>query len=236
MLIDQDDLTDEELIAQAKRGIFVIPDKLTAKYLTRFNFSPDLVVDVGVSRGSDFLYELFPKTKTLLIDPYPGFEDICRSQYGDKYDFDYFECAVGADAGKSTLKIQSDDIGKSTLGMPTTMQGQKTVKEVEVEVTTLDNLCKVYPGKVGLKIDTEGHELEVLKGAAETLRRTEFVIAEVSIKKRYWGGYRFSDMISLMKEHDFEILDMLNPIWRVHMFWDCLFVKANSPLFASRTI
>ncbi|MGK9339356.1 FkbM family methyltransferase [Sinorhizobium meliloti] len=236
MIFEQDDLTDDKLIAHGKRGVFVIPDKLSAKYLARFNFSPDVVVDVGVSRGSDFLYELFPRTKTLLIDPYPGFEDICRKRYGDEYNFDYFECAVGAEAGKSTLKIQSDDIGKSTLGVPTTMQGQNTVKEVEVDVKTLDSVCRPYSGKIGLKIDTEGHEYEVLKGASETLRRAEFVIAEVSIKKRYWGGYRFSDVIALMREHDFEMLDLLNPIWRVHMFWDCLFVKTNSPLFSSRTI
>lgn len=236
MILEADDLTDEKLMAHSKRGIFIIPDKLTPQYLGRFNFTPDVVVDVGVSRGSDFLYDLFPKTKTLLIDPFPGFENICRKRYGDRFDFDYFECAVGAEDGKSVLKIQSDDIGKSTLGMPTTMQGQRTEKEVDVQVRTLDSICKAYPGKLGLKIDTEGHELEVLKGAEETLGRTEFVIAEVSIKKRYWGGYRFSDVIALMQKHNFEILDILNPVWRVHMFWDCLFVKKDSPLFASRTI
>jgi FkbM family methyltransferase len=236
MILEEDDLTDEKLLAHSRRGIYIIQDKMTPRYLSRFEFKPDVVIDVGVSHGSDFLYELFPTTKTVLIDPLPGYEEICRKKFANKYDFDFFQCAVGAEPGKAVLKIQSDNASKSTLGNPTTMQGQHTEKEVEVDVKTLDGIAAAYPGKIGLKIDTEGHELEVLKGAKEALKRTEFVLAEVSIKKRYWGGYRFSDVIAFMKEHEFEILDVLNPIWRVHMFWDCLFVKANSPLFASRTI
>ncbi|UES56794.1 FkbM family methyltransferase [Roseibium aggregatum] len=236
MILEEEDLTIEKLTAHSKRGIYIIPDKMSSNYLARFEFSPDVVVDVGVHSGTDFLYELFPKTKTLLIDPFPGFEKTCIERFGQKYDFEYFHCAVGAAPGKSTLKVQGDNIGKSTLGLPTTMQGQNTREEFDVEVKTLDSICKNYAGKVGLKIDTEGHELEVLKGASDTLKRTEFIIAELSIKKRYWGGYRFSEVVSFLQENDFEIIDILNPIWRVHMFWDCLFVKKDSDLFKSRVI
>lgn len=125
------------------------------EYLSRFAFNPDVVVDVGVSRGSDFLYELFPKTKTILIDPLPGYEEIVNKKFGTKYDFDFFHCAVGAEPGKAMLKIQSDNASKSTLGNPTTMQGQHTEKEVEVEVRTVDDIVSKYRGKIGLKIDTE---------------------------------------------------------------------------------
>ncbi len=236
MILEPEDLTTEKLTAHAKRGIYIIPDKMQPEYLSRFAFNPDVVVDVGVSRGSDFLYELFPKTKTILIDPLPGYEEIVNKKFGTKYDFDFFHCAVGAEPGKAMLKIQSDNASKSTLGNPTTMQGQHTEKEVEVEVRTVDDIVSKYRGKIGLKIDTEGHEFEVLKGSKEALKRTEFVLAEVSIKKRYWGGYRFSDIVAFMAENGFEIIDMLNPIWRVHMHWDCLFIKKDSPLFASRTI
>lgn len=236
MIFENEELTEERLKSYARRGFYVIPDKMTPEYMRRFNFAPDVVVDVGVSNGSDFLYPLFPKAKTLLVDPLPDFDAKIRAKFNGKYDFEYFHCAAGREPGEATLRIQSDNASKSTLANPTRMQGQNTEKEVEVEIKTLDSITANYPGKVGLKIDTEGFEMEVLGGAIETLKRTEFVLAEVSVKERYIGGYRFSDVITFMRDNGFEIIDMLNPIWRVHMFWDCLFIKKDSPLFSSRSV
>lgn len=236
MIFEADDLTEEKLKGYSRRGVYVIPDKMTPKYLKRFKFDPEVVIDVGVSKGSDFLYELFPSTKTLLIDPFPGFDVGIREKFGSKYDFEYFQCGAGAAPGKATLRVQSDNVSKSTLGSPTSVQGQHTSEEVEVLVRTVDDIASAYAGKVGLKIDTEGFEMEVLKGAKETLKRTEFVLAEVSIKNRYEGGYRFSEVVGFMKENGFEIIDVLNPVWRVHLFWDCLFIREDSPMFSARSI
>lgn len=236
MIFEKDDLTEEKLKAFSRRGVYVIPDKMTPEYLRRFGFTPDVVIDVGVSNGSDFLYELFPTVKTVLVDPLPDFEEKIRTRFGTKYDFDYFHCAAGRQAGSAKLQIQSDNASKSTLAQPTRMQGQNTEREVVVDIKTIDSIAANYAGKVGLKIDTEGFEMEVLGGSIETLKRCEFVLAEVSVKERYVGGYRFSDVVTFMAGHGFEIIDMLNPIWRVHMFWDCLFIKKDSPLFSSRSI
>lgn len=41
----------------------------------------------------------------------------------------------------------------------------------------------------GLKVDTGGADPDVVEGAHEFLRETEFVIAEVSIAERFEGGY-----------------------------------------------
>ncbi|MDW9551606.1 FkbM family methyltransferase [Sinorhizobium meliloti] len=236
MIFEKEDLTEEKLKAYSRRGVYVIPDKMTPDYLSRFGFKPDVVIDVGVSNGSDFLYSLFPATKTVLVDPLPDFEAKIKTKFGNKYDFDFYHCAAGREPGHATLRIQSDNASKSTLANPTRMQGQNTGSEVTVDVRTLDSISEKYSGAIGLKIDTEGFEMEVLGGAVETLKRTEFVLAEVSIKERYIGGYRFSDVVLFMRDNGFEIIDMLNPVWRVHMFWDCLFVKKDSPLFASRAI
>lgn len=236
MIFEKDDLTEEKLKAHANRGIYIIPEKMSAEYIGKFGFSPEVVIDVGVSRGTPFLYQLFSKSKLLLIDPLPDFELGIRKDFGSNYDFEFFNCGAASKPGTASLKIQSDSVSKSTFGDPTRIQGQKTERIIDVPLRTIDDIASSYHGKVGLKIDTEGHELEVLRGATETLKRAEFVLAEVSIKDRYIAGYRFSDVVAFMKDHGFEIIDMMNPVWRVHMFWDCLFIKKDNPLFSSRVV
>ena len=61
-----------------------------------------------------------------------------------------------------------------------------------------------------LKIDAEGSELEVIRGAAETLRHTEFIIAEVSVLPRFQGSYRFAEMIAELDAKGFEVCDILD--------------------------
>jgi hypothetical protein len=61
----------------------------------------------------------------------------------------------------------------------------------------------------GLKIDTEGFELEVIEGAPKFLRKTQFVIAEVSISKRFVEGYSFSEFTEVMIRNGFFLWDLM---------------------------
>ena len=44
-----------------------------------------------------------------------------------------------------------------------------------------------------LKIDTQGYELEVLKGAARTLDRIDYILVETSFVPLYEGQANFRD-------------------------------------------
>jgi hypothetical protein len=61
-----------------------------------------------------------------------------------------------------------------------------------------------------LKIDTEGNELAALEGANLLLQSTDFVIAEVSIAKRFENGYEFEELINLMGKNGFSVLSFLH--------------------------
>jgi hypothetical protein len=64
--------------------------------------------------------------------------------------------------------------------------------------------------RIGLKIDTEGYELEVLRGAVETLPSCAFVICEASIQKRFHDSYEFSQLVAFMFDHGFRISTILD--------------------------
>ena len=61
-----------------------------------------------------------------------------------------------------------------------------------------------------IKIDTEGNELNVLRGASSTLRSTDFVILEVSIAERFKNSYQFEDLVSIMGDNGFSLFSILS--------------------------
>jgi hypothetical protein len=87
----------------------------------------------------------------------------------------------------------------------------KHVEKREVEVKTLDTLMEEYGFEppFGLKIDTEGFEDQVIRGATNFLRRTEFVIAELSVAERFMDSYTFAAFTGLMDKNDFFLWDVL---------------------------
>ena len=50
----------------------------------------------------------------------------------------------------------------------------------------------------------------VIRGALNTLKDAEFVIAEVSVKERFVGGYTFSEFIGEMAQAGFEVTDVIS--------------------------
>jgi hypothetical protein len=81
-----------------------------------------------------------------------------------------------------------------------------------VPATTIDRILAdhPFPPPFGLKIDTEGAELEVIRGAAAALERTVFVIAEVGVlHNRFQGSYSFAEFIAAMDQAGFEVCDLL---------------------------
>ena len=61
-----------------------------------------------------------------------------------------------------------------------------------------------------LKVDTQGHQLNVIRGGAAFLRQTVVVIAEVSVAELFSGSYSFAEFIAAMEEKGFYVPDILH--------------------------
>ncbi len=168
-----------------RKGLTAIADKSQAAHLQSFGLAPDVVFDVGVDQGTPFLYQAFPDAQFALIDPRTESRASLTGPNAPKT-AQFFETALGAAPGTLTLNIPYSDKGEQG-AMASLRQRTDTlsarfnrIETREVAVTTLDQIAADFKGRVGLKIDTEGFEDEVLSGATQTLLRTDFVILEIA--------------------------------------------------------
>jgi FkbM family methyltransferase len=197
-----------------RKGLTAIPDKSKSAHLQNFGLSPDVIFDIGVDLGTPFLYAAFPNAHFALVDPRPESRAALTGPDAPRKGT-FFETALGTENGVLSLNIPHSARGEqgamASLRHRTDVLSEKfvTVESRTVAVTTLDALAADLPGRIGIKIDTEGYEDEVLAGAVETLKRTDFVILEMSLVQRFSGIAPPSKIINRLADAGLEIRDIL---------------------------
>jgi len=124
--------------------------------------------------------------------------------------------AVGSRSGSVEIFVSANSMSSSVLPMKHIHEdaepNSKYVSKQHVPIDTLDALARpLIPssGPLYLKIDTQGYEREVLRGASELLPRIEAVQLELSLVQLYEGSPTFTEMVPLLIEMGFELYEMV---------------------------
>jgi hypothetical protein len=134
------------------------------------------------------------------------------------------------------MKIMvSKELGGSSFFKPLEMEaGYADMLPRTVPVITLDELWaeKQLDGPIVLKIDVQGAELDVLKGAVNVLTQCELVILETMLIDQYIGAPIFHDYIIFMKDRGFVLFDVIGvgftPAAGIMGYLDLVFVQETS--------
>ncbi len=173
--------------------------------LKKSGFYPRPLVDIGAAQGTPQLYEAFPESFQVLIEPLKEHEPHLKDILGE-YEGAYFLTAIGDKDGQATMNVEPNRIRLSSIHerTDTTATGDP-VERREIPVTRLDTLMEnhSFQPPFGLKIDAEGFEYQVIQGAPAFLRETQFVIAEVSVANRFTESYSFSEFTEIMNRNGF---------------------------------
>jgi FkbM family methyltransferase len=154
-----------------------------------------------------------------------------------EYNGQYFLTALGAREEELIINVELPPRWRNMSSIhPRTdfTSSSDPVEKRKIPVTTLDALLDKhdFQAPFGLKIDTEGFEYQVIEGATNFLRDTQFVIAEVNVAKVYEGSYSFAEFIEIMAENDFALCDILYTKKEGPgevLFVDAVFRRADSP-------
>jgi FkbM family methyltransferase len=171
----------------------------------------DTLIDIGVGpMGTPDLYERFSSARLLLIDPLDETQSYIDKSLGSR-DVMYHKCGVGKEPDELIINVEKE-IGRSSILQVTAInyEGEPLDKR-KIKIKTLDSVTSSEEnlGKIGIKIDTEGYELNVILGATETLKSTEFVLAEVRHNhESFEGVYRLHEFVNAMHDNGF-VLSMI---------------------------
>jgi len=111
----------------------------------------------------------------------------------------------------------------------------KVKASYDVEVTTFRDLVeelKLEP-PFGVKIDTEGFELEVVKGMVGCFDKIDFLICEASVRRVFKDSYQFSELVAFLAEHDMLFFNILNDTSPWPRYYDTVFLHKDHEKFKS---
>lgn len=182
--------------------------------LSRVGMRPPTVIDVGVAAGTPQLYDAFPEAGFLLVEPLQEWEPRVRElavALGGHYEL------VAAASEPGTMRIRVPD-GRShaSLYVKDDSGRDSGWEEREIPVARLDDLvdARSLPGPYLVKVDVEGAELEVLRGAPEVLADCLAVALEVTLFDVFAGGAGFAEVVAFMAERDFVVYDVVGGFCR----------------------
>ncbi len=124
-------------------------------------------------------------------------------------------CALGASAGMAAFNVMENPVYNS-FHAPDAQEaghaanGNRVARTVEVEVRTLDTAAVGLPdlSHAFLKIDTQGFDLEVLKGGHAAVRQIPLLQTEVSLRRLYSGAPSMGDSIAAFGALGFAVADL----------------------------
>lgn len=194
-------------------------------------------VDVGAFDGEFFeiIRKERPVAKAILIEPQEKYFAALTSEHEGDKSVVLVNKILLSDTLKVEFNVNSLPATSSVLAADENLLGQEidiSGKKIHAESTTLDAVLNEHAGTVTLlKIDVQGAELEVLKGAAETLRRTQLAWIEVSFKPLYKHSALFADIQQYMESQGFVMVNIV-PGFKGKsgelLQADCLFKKKSA--------
>lgn len=194
------------------------------------------VIDVGAATAAFTLacHQVFPDARYLLVEPLEENRAALEAAKNKIPGLEYVISAAGEAPGEVTIHVHEDLVG-SSLYLEDEDSDVNGVPR-KVAVVALEPLARErgLEGPFLIKVDVQGAELDVLRGAERVLAEAEYVLLEVSLFEFFRGGPQVCDVIAFMKERGFVPYDVAGvqyrPLDGAMSQLDVAFAKENGVL------
>jgi FkbM family methyltransferase len=181
-----------------------------------------LVLDVGANEGQFIKTSLalMPKVPVYAFEPNPNLVQKLQKSHKDTEKVKIFPVALGSKPGTLPLNISNFSPASSFLNPSSQVISEfpetKIENTIEVKVERLDTLIQntnIKQDSCLLKIDVQGFELEVLKGATTTFALIDVIVCEVNLAHLYDGQSTLESLVSFLKQYNYQLVDINLPVY-----------------------
>jgi FkbM family methyltransferase len=172
------------------------------------------VVDVGAHTGlvADALDFLYRPKRLWAVEPNPARGAVLEERFRGRPHVLVVKCCLGEADGEATLNVYDFDAASSLYACRAGHMASLGLSErstpVKVPMTTLRALIFGDLAVLDLlKLDCQGAELAVLRGAGERIRDIRWLFCEVSIDPVYDGAPLWGELHGFLRSHGFELRD-----------------------------
>jgi len=188
--------------------------------------NPDIVLDIGANTGEFIINakKTFPSARIIAFEPVESCFIKLKDRFGDKSNITLYNVALGSENKKGAIFV-SDFSPSSSIVRP-----EGNYKTEEISIKRLDEYLDILKGenKVFIKIDVEGFELEVLKGAESFLQRADWIYLESRILDSI--GCNFTDLYNYLTSRNWLFLGSYDNVFNDKgylIYFDALFLNMN---------
>lgn len=172
------------------------------------------IIDVGANKGQ-FAFaasQIFDQAFIYSFEPVPDVFQVLKENTSKIPNINIFNQALGAEKGN--IKFFKNKYSHASSALPIhenqkiLIPGTSDVEEIEVTISTLsDFLTNInFKSPSLLKLDVQGFEKEVIKGASEVLNKIDYILFETSFIEMYQGEPLFDEMHEFVKSHGFNLI------------------------------
>ena len=194
----------------------------------------EVVLDVGVLTGTQPLIDVFPRVRHHLFEPVDLHFPVIEKNYRN-LDYKLHHVALSDSVGTSYLALKSIH-GTSQITHAQVTPRMVTADDVpglvsckEITRTTLDALMQDegLTGGVLLKVDVDGHEIPILKGAQDVLTKAAVVVVEAPLNRTKMPAFFLRS--NFLIERGFLLQDVVDLAYYDGVLWqaDLVFVRAD---------
>jgi FkbM family methyltransferase len=179
------------------------------------------MIDVGARGGIDPRWKPYHgMLEVLAFEPDPQ-ECAALNSKRHPYSIQFLPAALGAQDGQQATLFIRRQPGCSSLLRPNMelcsmypySEAMEVVGEYPITLKRMDTVCRDLQADV-MKIDTQGTELDVLRGAGRLLDSSLAVELEVEFVPQYHGQSLFSDVDFFMRQQGFTLRGLRRTYWR----------------------
>lgn len=204
-----------DYFVQINRLNYSLEEASLRHLFSKYDFG--LVLDIGANQGQYYHQirnEIGYTGWIVSVEPIPADFEILKCKVGNDPKFIAINQACGSSVGTVTLHVMADSKLSSLYKANDRFKDRffsdmSDTREIEVEMTTVEGILNIlgikWKGDIFLKTDTQGHDLEVLKGLGSYTETIRAIQCEQSVIPIYDGVNDFTSLNNYLNLQNFHL-------------------------------